>query len=331
MKAIVCQGDPVGGAPSRAAIIDYWKNQLADVGELTSIDYRNSFQAKELDEVAADYDVLIGVWIGDNMFTRSFFEKHPNLKYVCTLGHGFGNIDHEAAKEYGVTFTNTVYGDMTIAQYGMAMLLNICHHIDREASYYRGSLENHESLYQKKHVVTRQIELYEKTIGIIGLGSIGYWMARMAAGFGMKVIAYSRHRKEGEKYDFVEQISLDELLCRSDVISVNCPLTDETRNMIDAKAIDKMKDGVIIINTARGAIIDEAAMTAALKSGKIYAAGLDVVAGEPLSAPSDIFECENAEITAHIAWAPAEARYRTVRIAVDNLKNWLSGNPTSVI
>ena len=181
MKAIVCQGEPVGGAPSREAIIDYWKEQLADISELTSIDYRNNFQAKELDAVAADYDVLIGVWIGDNMFTRDFFEKHPNLKYVSTLGHGFGNIDHEAAKEYGVTFTNTVYGDMTIAQYGMAMLLNICHHIDREASYYRKSLENHESLYRKKHVVTRQIELYDKTMGIIGLGSIGYWMAKMAA------------------------------------------------------------------------------------------------------------------------------------------------------
>lgn len=101
--------------------------------------------------------------------------------------------------------------------------------------------------------------------------------------------------------------------------------------MIDAAAIDKMKDGVILINTARGAIIDEAAMVEALKSGKIYAAGLDVVTGEPLSEKTPIFDCANAEITAHIAWAPAEARYRTVRIAVENLKNWIAGNPTSVI
>ncbi|MBO5145971.1 MAG: D-2-hydroxyacid dehydrogenase [Lachnospiraceae bacterium] len=331
MKAVVCQGTPVGGAPSREAIVDYWREQLAAVPEITQVDYKDNFSAAQLDEIAADYDVLIGVWIGDDMFDRAFYEKHPNLKYVSTLGHGFGRIDHEAAHEHGVTFTNTIYGDMTIAQYAMGLLLNICHHVDREAVYYKESLEHHESLYQKQHVVTRQIELYEKTIGIVGLGAIGLWMAKMAAGFGMKVVAYSRHKKEGAQYDFIEQVSLDELLTQSDVISIHCPLTDETKHMIDAAAIDKMKDGVILINTARGAIIDEAAMVEALKSGKIYAAGLDVVTGEPLSEKTPIFDCANAEITAHIAWAPAEARYRTVRIAVENLKNWIAGNPTSVI
>lgn len=331
MRVVVCQGEPVGGAPSRDDIIAYWKEQLAGIPEITSIDYLNNFQAPRADEIAADYDVLIGAWIGDDVFTREFFERHPNLKYVATLGHGFGRFDHEAAKEKGVIFTNTIYGDMTIAQYGMGLLLNICHHIDREKDYYKQHLENHQILQQGKHVATRQIELYEKTIGIVGLGSIGLCMARMAAGFGMKVVAYSRHKKEGAQYDFIEQVSLDELLQRSDVISIHCPLTEQTRNMIDAKAISKMKDGVILINTARGAIIDEEAMVEALKSGKIYAAGLDVVTGEPLSEKTPVFDCENAEITAHIAWAPAEARYRTVRIAVENFKNWLAGNPTSVI
>ena len=331
MRAVVCQGEPVGGAPSRDDVVAYWKEQLAGIPEITSVDYRENFKADDVDEIAADYDILIGAWIGDDMFSAEFLDRHPNLKYVATLGHGFGRIDHEAAKAHGVTFTNTVYGDMTIAQYGMGLLLNICHHIDRESAYYKQHLEQHESLYQVKHVCTRQIELYEKTIGIIGLGSIGLWMAKMAAGFGMKVISYSRHKKEGSQYDFIEQVSLDELLKRSDVISIHCPLTDDTRNMLDAEAIEKMKDGVILINTARGAIIDEEAMVSALKSGKIYAAGLDVVTGEPLSEKTPIFDCENAYVTAHIAWAPAEARYRTVRIAVDNLKNWLAGKPTSVI
>ena len=331
MRAVVCQGEPVGGAPSRDDVVAYWKEQLSGIPEFTSVDYRENFKADDVDEIVADYDILIGAWIGDDMFSAEFLDRHPNLKYVATLGHGFGRIDHEAAKAHGVTFTNTVYGDMTIAQYGMGLLLNICHHIDRESAYYKQHLEQHESLYQVKHVCTRQIELYEKTIGIIGLGSIGLWMAKMAAGFGMKVISYSRHKKEGSQYDFIEQVSLDELLKRSDVISIHCPLTDDTRNMLDAEAIEKMKDGVILINTARGAIIDEEAMVSALKSGKIYAAGLDVVTGEPLSEKTPIFDCENASVTAHIAWAPAEARYRTVRIAVDNLKNWLAGKPTSVI
>lgn len=332
MKAVVCQGNPVGGAPSREEIIDYWKQQLAAVPQLTEIEYRDNFSPDKLDEVAADKDVIIGAWIGDDVFDRAFMERHPNLKYVATLGHGFGRFDREAARELGVTFTNTVYGDMTIAQYGMGLLLNICHHIDAEAACYKESLEQHEAMNQKKkRVATRQIELYEKTIGIIGLGSIGFWMAKMAAGFGMKVVAYSRHKKEGAQYQFIEQVSFDELLERSDVISINCPLTDETRNMIDADAISRMKDGVILINTARGAIIDEAAMVEALRSGKIYAAGLDVVTGEPLSEKTPIFDCGNALITSHIAWAPAEARYRTVRVAVENVKNWLAGSPTSVI
>lgn len=331
MRAVVCQGEPVGGAPSREAVVAYWQEQLAQVPEITSVDYREDFRAEEADAVAADYEILIGAWIADDLFDRAFLKRHPRLRYIATLGHGFGRIDHEAAKEAGVTFTNTVYGDMTIAQYGMGLLLNICHHVDRERAYYRESLERGEFLFQKKHVATRQIELYEKTMGIVGPGSIGLCMARMAAGFGMKVVAYSRHKKEGEAYHFIEQVSLEELLARSDVISIHCPLTEETRGMINAEAISKMKDGVILINTARGAILDEAAMAAALRSGKIYAAGLDVVEGEPLCAKTEIFDCDNAEITAHIAWAPAEARYRTVRIAVDNLKNWLAGRPTSVI
>ena len=331
MKAVVCQGSPVGGYPSREVLVDYWKEYMDQVPEITQVDYVDGFAAQNLDEMVGDYDVVIGAWISDGIFNRSFFERHPNLKYVATLGHGFGKIDHEAAKEYGVTFTNTVYGDMTIAQFGMGLLLNICHHVDREAEYYKERLESGSSMYKGMHVKTRQIELYEKTMGIVGLGSIGFWMAKMAAGFGMKVVAYSRHKKQGAEYDFIEQVSLEELLERSDVISINCPLTDETKHMIDAKAIDQMKDGVIIINTARGAIIEEEAMVRALKSGKIYAAGLDVVDGEPLMQKSPIFDCPNAEITAHIAWAPEEARFRTVRIAVENLKNWLAGHPSSVI
>ena len=156
-------------------------------------------------------------------------------------------------------------------------------------------------------------------------------MAKMAQGFGMKVISYSRHKKQGDEYSFIEQVSLEELLKRSDVISIHCPLTDETRGMIDRAAIESMKDGVIIINTARGAIIDEEAMVEALHSGKIYAAGLDVVDGEPVRAWKPIFGCENASVTAHIAWAPEEARYRTVRLAAQNLKNWMEGHPTSMI
>ena len=147
----------------------------------------------------------------------------------------------------------------------------------------------------------------------------------------MKVIAYNHHKKTGPEYDFVEQVSLDELLRRSDVISIHCPSTDETRGMIDKNVINKMKDGVILINTARGDIIVEDDLVDALNSGKVYAAGLDVVCNEPVVQRIPLMDCPNAIITPHMAWAPAEARYRTVRIASDNLKNWIEGHPTSVI
>lgn len=331
MRAVLCQGDPIGGAPSRDTIIEYWKEQLAQIPEIESVDFRGNFMADQADEIAGDYDLLLGAWINDNTFTREFFDRHPNLKYVTTFGHGFGKIDAEAAREKGITFTNTIYGDMTIAQYGMALLLDICHDVRLQSEFYKKTLEAHVGIRTVKSVRSRQIELYEKTMGIIGLGSIGLWMAKMAAGFGMHIVAYSRHKKTGPEYDFIEQVSLEELYARSDVISIHCPLTDETRDMINKEAFCKMKDGVILINTARGAIIHEADLIEALNSGKVYAAGLDVVVGEPLHEKTPIFDCPNAVITPHIAWAPEEARYRTVRIAVENLKNYLAGHPTSVI
>ncbi|MGN1388109.1 MAG: 2-hydroxyacid dehydrogenase, partial [Bulleidia sp.] len=130
---------------------------------------------------------------------------------------------------------------------------------------------------------------------------------------------------------FVEQAGLDELLSRSDVISIHCPLTDETRHMINRETIAKMKDGVILINTARGAIIQEEDLVEALNSGKVYAAGLDVVEGEPLKQPDALMQCRNTKITEHIAWMPAEARIRSIRLGCSNFFSWRNGNPVSVV
>lgn len=333
MKAVVCQGRSLGGYPSREELVSCWKNTLLKIPQISELNITGQFQPEKKDEITGDCDILIGARISGCIFNEDFYSRHPHLKYVATTGHGFESFDHSAAVSHGITFTNTVYGDVTIAQYAMALLLNICHHVDREQMYYRNVLENGQSLRDENHMacLTRQIELFGKTMGIIGLGNIGLWTARMAQGFGMNVIATSRHIKKGPAYENIRQVSMDELLRESDVISIHCPLTEETRHMIDRDAIARMKDGVILINTARGDIIDENAMADALKSGKIYAAGLDVVSGEPLHGLSPIFDCPNAEITAHIAWLPAEARYRTIRIAAENLKNWLNGHPTSVI
>jgi glycerate dehydrogenase len=331
MKVVVFQGNPVGGEPDREDLIKYWKEQLSQIDGLDCVDFKGNFESWNPDGMLGDYDIILGAWIQEGKFTREVFDNHPNMKYVATFGHGFGEYDRIAAREHSVTFTNTIYGDVTIAQYAMALLLNICHNIDKEAAYYKSALEAGTGVDRNRQVATRQIELYGKTMGIIGLGSIGLKLAEMAKGFGMNVVAYSRHKKEGPEYEQIEQVSLDELYSQSDVISIHCPLTDETSGMINRTSFSKMKHGVIIINTARGAIIDENALIEAIQEGKVYAAGMDVVVGEPLKEKTPIFDCERTYITSHIAWAPGDARYRTVRLAVENLKNWLQGKPTSVI
>ncbi len=309
-----------------------WKESLVDKldpeDEVVWLDRR---ELADLDQAAADLDAVIGLWIVDDMINENLLTNHPKLKYLSTLSHGFGRIDGEACHRHGVTVTNTVYGDVTIAQYAIALLLDICHNIGVNDHYYKHEKWLPENSDKRMMARTPQIELYEKTFGIIGLGNIGFCAAQMAAGFGMKVISYSRHKKQGEKYDFIEQVSLDELLERSDVISIHCPLTEETRNLINAESISKMKDGVILINTARGDIIEESALVEALNSGKVYAAGLDVVVGEPLQAPCELMNCKNTVITEHIAWEPIEARIRSIRLGCQNFLNWKDGHPTSVV
>lgn len=333
MNVVVCQGEAIGGSPSREELLACWSEQFADCPDV-KVTYYQGFDYQNLDNIVKDTDALLGVWIKDDFFNEAFFEKYPRLKYIASFAHGFGKIDREAAKKNGVTFTNTIYGDVTIAQFTMALLLDICHNVRLQDEYYKKVVDAHQCIGapgRGVRVQSRQIELYEKTFGIIGLGSIGLWAGRMAAGFGMKVIGYSRHKKESAEYDFIEQVSLEEVLTRSDVISIHCPLTDETKEMINKDAIAKMKDGVILLNTARGDIMNEVDLVDALKSGKIYAAGLDVVANEPLDHRCELMNCPNTVITPHIAWAPEEARYRTVRIAAQNFKNWKNGTPTSVI
>lgn len=309
-----------------------WKECLVDkLSPEDELVWLNYGDLDDLDKGAKDYDAIIGVWITDDMINEEVLAKHPKLKYISTLSHGFGRIDADAVHKYGVTVTNTIYGDVTIAQYAFALLMDICHDVGKNDYYYKHEKWLPENKGKRMTKITTQVELYGKTFGVLGLGNIGYCAAKIANGYGMNVLGYSRHKKEGEKYDFIEQVDLDTLLRQSDVISIHCPLTDETKNLLDKEAFEKMKDGVIIINTARGAIIDEAALKDALDSGKVYAAGLDVVAGEPLEKPCELMKCENTKITEHIAWLPVESRIRSIRIACENFFHWKEGHPTSVV
>ncbi len=331
MKVVVIQSEAIGGIPKYEDLMAEWYRQFENISGVDDVQYYKGFNLSNIEEIIGDADAVLGVWIRENLITEEFLDRHPNLKYIATFAHGFGTFDLKATKRRGVTITNTVYGDITIAQYAMALLLDICHGVSLHDNYYKNEIWKSKDKTFGLRVLTRQIELYEKTFGIVGLGNIGLCAARMAQGFGMKVIAYSRTKKEGTEYSFIKQVSLDELLEQSDVISLHAPFNPGSANMINKDTIAKMKKGVILINTARGGLINEPDLIEALNSGKVYAAGLDVVVGEPLQERCALMDCRNTRITQHIAWAPSESRIRAIKIAAENFKNWLNGNPSSVI
>jgi len=328
MRAVVFQEEGVGGFPSREELIEVWREELRDVPQIERIEFYNKMRREtDPEQAIGDAEIVLGTYITDGFLNEAFLDRHPKLNYISTQSHGFGRIDMELLRKRKIVFTNTVYGDRTIAQFAFALLLDICHDVGLHDNYYRTEYWKEDHSSGITSIQSRQIELYGKTFGIVGLGTIGLCAARIAAAFGMNVVAYSRNQKTGAEYDLIEQVSFEELLARSHVISLHCPLTEQTRGLINSDIISKMKDGVILLNTARGEIVDEDALAQALRSGKVYAAGLDVLAGEPLNQPSVLMACPNVRVTPHMAWAPAEAKVRSVRMEAETLKKWLRGEP----
>jgi glycerate dehydrogenase len=333
MKALVLLGKPTSTDITIDDMLGQWK-ALENIPGLEYIIKRyEKFPTIEefnalIDE---DCDAVLGVWITKDFLSEAFFESHPRLKYLAGLAHGYEEIDFEMTRGYGVTITNTAYGSSTVAEYVFALLMDICHNIERQNRYVKEHKWWEPGAPQYMYATEKQLELCNMTMGIIGLGKIGYCTAKIANGFGMKVVAYDKYPKSGSEYDFIEQVSLDELYSVSDVISIHSPLTKESYGMINKDSILKMKDGVIFINTARGSLVNEPDLVEALNSGKIYAAGLDVISEEPPKSDLPILRCSNAKITSHIAWLPKSSRLRQVSLAIDNYKSYLNGNPVSVI
>ena len=257
------------------------------------------------------------------------FERCPALRYVGVLATGYNVVDIAAARAHGVTVTNVpAYGTDSVAQFAIAMLLEICHGVAHH------SRAVHEGRWASCPDFcfwdTPQIELSGKTMGIIGFGRIGRATGRIAAALGMKVLAASPHPDETGK-QLAEYVSLDELLARSDVIALHCPLFPETEGIINRETIARMKDGVILLNNSRGPLIVEQDLADALRSGKVRAAGLDVVSTEPIRPDNPLLEAPNCLITPHISWASRDSRARLMDIAVENLKAFLAGKPVNVV
>ena len=286
---------------------------LAELGELTVHEY-----TAPQDVVARIGDAPI-ILTNKTVISAEVMANCPNLRYIGVLATGYNVVDIAEAKKRGIVVTNVpAYSTPTVAQFTMALLLEIALHVGHHSRV----------VHEGKWSACRDfafwdyplMELQGKTFGIVGYGSIGKEVARVAQAFGMKVLAYSRHGAE----DF--HTELDELYAKSDIVSLHCPLTAENTGMINKGTIAKMKDGVIILNTARGGLINEADLRDALVSGKVYAAASDVTTREPINADSPLLGLDNMIITPHIAWAATEARQRLLSVAIDNVRQYLAGN-----
>ncbi|MEA4912117.1 MAG: D-2-hydroxyacid dehydrogenase [Oscillospiraceae bacterium] len=262
---------------------------------------------------------------------RDIFERCPNLKYIGLLSTGYNVIDIQAAKENGVAVCNVPeYSTQAVSQMAFALLLEICNLVGMHSeAVYDGAWEKAPDwcFWLAPHT-----ELLNKTMGIIGFGSIGRCSGHIANAFGMKVLAYARHKRpelETESTHYVD--STEEIFEKSDVILTACPLTDDTREIIRAENIAKMKDGVIIINIARGGLINEKDLAEALNSGKVRGAGVDVASTEPIRHDNALLGAKNCYITPHIAWVPYETRVRMLRIVSENLGAFAAGHPQNVV
>lgn len=260
---------------------------------------------------------------------KEIFEKCQNIKYVGVLATGYNVVDVNTAAEKGIPVCNIpTYGTTAVAQMVFALLLEICHHVGTHSEAVKmGEWSNNVDWCFWKYPL---IELAGKTMGIVGFGRIGKAVGRLAKAFGMNVLAYDEYENEEGKA-IADYVTLDELYTKSDVISLHCPLFPATTGMICKESIAKMKDGVILINTSRGPLINEADLAEALQSKKVYAAGCDVVSTEPIKADNPLLGCYNSILTPHIAWAPKESRQRLMDIAVDNVRNFLNGTTVNAV
>ncbi|MCF7944545.1 MAG: D-2-hydroxyacid dehydrogenase [Spirochaetia bacterium] len=276
---------------------------------------------KQIVERIADAEIVITNKVP---LTAETMAACPKIKYIGVLATGFNVVDIQAAKERGIPVTNIpTYGTAAVAQFAMALLLEICHHIwPHSETVHQGKWTKSPDFCYWDYPL---IELDGKTMGIIGLGRIGKKTAQIAAGFGMNILAYDAYHDKAWENDIRRYAELDELLEKSDVISLHAPLLPDTEGIINKNSIAKMKDGVIILNNSRGPLIVEEDLRDALNSGKVYAAGLDVVSTEPIREDNPLLEAKNCIITPHISWAPKESRQRLMNIAVDNLKAYLDG------
>jgi glycerate dehydrogenase len=296
---------------------------LKALGELTVYDRTSE------GEIVSRIGAAEAVLVNKTPIAPATLEACPHIRYIGVLATGYNIVDTAAARERGIPVCNIPdYSSAAVAQLVFALLLEICHHPGAHSdAVHAGRWTRSKDFAFWDYPL---MELAGKTLGIIGFGRIGQTVAVLARAFGMKVLAHSRNRRE-ERQALAAQVPLDKLLAESDVVSLHCPLNPETQGLINQRTIALMKDGAILINTARGPVIVEEDVAAALNSGKLSAAGVDVVSAEPIRADNPLLSAKNCIITPHIGWAPLECRARLINIAVENLRAFIAGAPVNVV
>ena len=293
-----------------------WKGMEA-LGELTVYDRTSPSELMERSEGA---EALI---TNKTLITAENMEALPDLKYIGVLATGYNVVDIEAAKARGIVVTNIpAYSTSSVAQMVFAHILNITQRVGHYAE------ENSKGRWTNNadfcYWDTDLVELDGKKMGIVGFGNIGQATARIAQAFGMEVLLYTS-KEQSALPQGMRKVALDELFAESDVISLHCPLTSDTKEMVNAERLKLMKPSAILVNTGRGPLVNEQDLADALNEGRIAAAGLDVLSVEPANADNPLLGAKNCFITPHIAWATKEARTRLMQIAVQNLKSYQEG------
>ena len=297
---------------------------LSRLGRLTTYERTNP---EEVIYRAKDAEIVLTNKV---LLTKEIIHCLPNLKYIGVLATGYNVVDIKAATEAGIVVTNIpAYSTMSVAQMVFAHLLNLTNAVSLHAdSVSKGEWQNSMDF---AYWLTPQIELADKTFGIIGLGNTGKATAKIATSLGMKVVAFTSKSKDQIPEGIRKAESLDALLAESDVVSLHCPLSDNTKHLFNYGKITKMKPTAILINTARGPVVDDEGVARALHEGRLFAYCADVLTEEPPSNPNPIISAPRSFITPHIAWATREARERLISIATANVNAFIDGQRINVV
>ena len=317
MKIVILDGRTL--APEREA----W----AGLDRLGEVVYHDVTSADQVLERSAGATILA---TNKTPIRATAIDQLAELRFITVLATGFDCVDVAAARKRGIPVSNVpVYGTANVAQYVFALLLELCHHVVLHAQAVQAGEWSRQPDFSLRK--TRLIELDGKTMGIAGYGRIGQRAGAIARAFGMKVLAYDPASHPSLANDPVEWVDLAALFARSDVISLHCPLTEQTKGLVNRQRLSLCKPGALLINTARGDLVVEADLAEALCAGQLAGAAVDVVSTEPIRADNPLLGAPNCLITPHIAWATDEARARLMETTVANVTAFLAGKPINVV